>query len=315
MILPARQERGVVVFKVLPGLAYELRLAIAFSILFAGILVQLIAAHPEMGWVFLGMGNLLLLVSGYHNRVSNTGYAADATWERSTLDRLDEIERLVRRMKRWDESALDITSPVGGVIFLFLAAGLVAIAYFVAGSPRILAIDAAILFLPHFVTGTRRILTAPKLMLKIQNVQNVIDANREALSKHRVVPLFLMRGTDKPLPQDLKFRVDIEGKHEDFLGLQGQVVLNDVQGTSYPYFYVVLVAREGFGLHRAEKSYDPPQKVHVDFKVEDGVEVLVLRQFTTKRSGYHCKPSMARLLLHEGIRLAETYAPGVPTEQ
>jgi hypothetical protein len=51
--------------------------------------------------------------------------------------------------------------------------------------------------------------------------------------------LMALRGEQAQIPKDVKFRVEPAGGMEGFLGLYGQVVLNEVQGRSYPYFYVV----------------------------------------------------------------------------
>ena len=115
----------------------------------------------------------------------------------------------------------------------------------------------------------------------------------------------LLRGGT--IPDDLKFRVDIKDRDKDFLGLYGQVVLNEVQGKSYPYFYVVLVARRGYGLEATGKGVFRPG-VTTEFKVQDQVEVFVIRQKTTKTSGYHTKPGDALLILGDGLGLAERLA-------
>jgi hypothetical protein len=45
-----------------------------------------------------------------------------------------------------------------------------------------------------------------------------------------------------------------------------------------------------------------------EFKYEGEVEVMVLRQETTKTSGYHTKPAVANEILNEGLDLAERVA-------
>ena len=92
------------------------------------------------------------------------------------------------------------------------------------------------------------------------------------------------------------------------MGLYGQVVTNDVNGTSYPYFYVVLVARKGFGLQPVFQAYRPPKKMTKEFKVEDDVEVFVIRQTTSKTSGYHTKNKKMTAILKAGIALADQVA-------
>ena len=120
----------------------------------------------------------------------------------------------------------------------------------------------------------------------------------------------LLKGSDAKIPDDIKFKVDVEGRHPDFLGLYGQVVLNEVQGSSYPYFYVVLVARQGFGLADAHREYKSPRRIISEIKNQGQVEVLVIRQKTTKKSGYHTNPKKSAQIFLEGLELAEQIAGG-----
>ena len=175
-----------------------------------------------------------------------------------------------------------------------------------------LAIDAAVLLVPHWITGTRSILTLPRLLVQIKATRDVLDSAQQGLQRHRVVPLMLLSGGDAKLPEDVKFRIDLKDRHEDFLGLYGQVSINEVQGTSYPYFYVVLVTRKGFGLGPVHRKYHPSPNIVAEFDLKGEVEVLVIRQRTTKNSGYHTNSGTAREILRQGLQLAEEVGGGVP---
>jgi len=173
-----------------------------------------------------------------------------------------------------------------------------------------LAVDAAVLLIPHWVTGTRSILTRPRLLVQIGTIRDVLEANATALGRHKVVPLMLLAGDTVPIPSDVKFRVDLAAHHEDFLGLYGQVSINEVQGTSYPYFYVVLVARQGYGLGPAHRRYRPPPNIVGEFDTKGEVEVLIIRQHTTENSGYHTTTGTAEEIFRQGLRLAEDVGVG-----
>jgi hypothetical protein len=71
---------------------------------------------------------------------------------------------------------------------------------------------------------------------------------------------------------------------------------------------VVLVAKKGFGLEDAFKNFIPPAKITKEFKIEGDVEVFVIRQATTKTSGYHTRDKQMGSILAAGINLAENYA-------
>jgi hypothetical protein len=305
MILPATEDRRLVVFHVWPSLAYPARLAIAYTLVAAGLLVQLAMVTILPGVLLIGAGNLLLVVRGFDNRVDTNAFDPAAEWERVERTRLADIRELHTRMRRWDQSLLDVTNTRGLLVFLVLAAGGAFFAYRIGGLPRILIVDAMVLLLPHWITGVRSILTLPNLVVRTTLIEALLDGFEERPGGHQVQLLMLLRGSKHKIPDDVKFKVDIEDHHPDFLGLYGQVVINEVQGKAYPYFYVVLVARRDFGLKALHDSYEPPSNRVLKLTRQDQVEVLVLRQRTTKTSGYHTSSSAARSILDEGIRLAE----------
>jgi hypothetical protein len=206
-----------------------------------------------------------------------------------------------------------VTSPGGLVLFAVVAALLGFVAFAAEGVLRILAVDGLVLLVPHWLTGVRRILTRPRLMIKVDTIQRLLANLGPKLDRHRVDLMMLLDGAETRIPVDLKFKVDLEDHHPDFLGLYGQVVLNEVQGRSYPYFYVVLVARKGFGLKQAYDDYRAPGGITREFKVQRDVEVFIIRQHTTKTSGYHTRPGTATKILWEGLEVAEKVAGGVAT--
>jgi hypothetical protein len=57
--------------------------------------------------------------------------------------------------------------------------------------------------------------------------------------------------------------------------------------------------------------YQPDSGITKEFKVEDKVEVMVIRQFTTKKSGYHTKQPVANSIFLSGLSLAEQVATRV----
>jgi len=171
-----------------------------------------------------------------------------------------------------------------------------------------IVVNSAILLLPHWLTGTRRVLTQPSLLIKIATYEAVLKALQAGLQQHTVEFYVLLKGKNVRMPQDVKFRVRLAGQKEEFLGLYGQAAINTVQGSSFPYFYAVLVAKKDFGLDRLRQRTDAPSNMTLEFTQEGDVEVLVVRQTTTKTSGYHTKDSVAQAIMTEGLRLAEEVA-------
>jgi len=307
MIFPASQDRGVVVFLIWNNLSFQRRLAVSLLLVTVGLLAQAITFNILYGLPFLLVGNLLLLVRGINNRVDFGRYDPSAQWERVSLDKLNQLFELDQRMVRWDRNALDVTNVLGAFSFLLVTGGLTLAAIVSGGAFRILAIDLMVLLLPHWLTGARAVMRKPNLILKARVMKGVLDTAGDLTRRHQVGLLMLLKGEAK-VPADLKIKIDIEGHSEGFLGLYGQVVLNRVQGKPYPYFYVVLVAKQGFDLAARTQDYQPPAGVVREVKTQSEVEVVVIRQRTTKKTGFHTKHHTMILLLSEGLRLAEQVA-------
>jgi hypothetical protein len=312
MKLPAPQDRGIVVFWLAPSLAYTPRLAASVALIAVGLLFQLPSGSFLPGAIALVAGNLLLLVKGYDNRVDFKGFEAGAHWEPVEMEKLEQLKVLDQKIRRWDRSALDVSNPLGLVAFVLVAGGLAAAAVLGSGYARLLALDGAVLLLPHWITGIRTILRQPNLLVRIETIESVLHRAKRRLKDHKVTLMMLLSGGDTQIPEDVKFRIDLADRHQDFLGLYGQVVINEVQGRSHPYFYVVLVARKGFGLHDAFRRYASPKNIAKEFKHEREVEVMVIRQHTTKTSGYATKPQAAQHIFFEGLNVAEDVSAGVP---
>jgi len=147
------------------------------------------------------------------------------------------------------------------------------------------------------------------LLLSLVQFETLLKENsRPWLAGHKVDYYMMLAGNEAKIPDDVKVRINVKNQNKDFLGLYGQIVTNQVSGTAYPYFYVVLVAKKGFGLQKAFQTYMPPKKTTKEFKIEDDVEVLVIRQTTTKTSGYHTKNKKMISILKAGVALADQVA-------
>ena len=95
------------------------------------------------------------------------------------------------------------------------------------------------------------------------------------------------------MPCDAKLVLRLDALGDAFLGLQVQVVLNNVQGSDYPYLYCVLVARPQLHILEPNAIATPPKGIVVEPKHQeaDNVDIVVIRQETTKTKGYHTQPA------------------------
>ena len=310
MFLPNAEERNIVIFKLWPSLPYKIRLPAGICLIALGLVIQAITQSFWTGVIFLLVANALLLVSGYDNRVDFAQYDPSAEWERVDEKKLQELKQLDRKIKQWDLSLLDVSNVLGGIIFVLLTGMLVVGALAFSGAVQILIIDALILLLPHWITGIRRILRLPNITIRIDLIEKLIAGIRNRPGNRRIDLMMLLSGGEAKLPRDVKFKVDIQDHHPDFLGLYGQVVLNTVQGSHYPYFYVVLVSKKNLDLRKEYDSYSPPTGIVKEVKNQGEVKVMVIRQHTTKTSGYHTKFPAAARILDQGLTLAEKVAAG-----
>lgn len=304
----SNDERGILVFKLWPNLGYRRRMQISFGLIILGFITQWLTGMAFPGVLVLLAGNALLLVTGYHNKVEFGSYNPAAQWQKTTLVQLDELVELEKKIKRWDRSTMDVSNPLGLVVFVVL---LLLFFFWISnshGSSRIIAIDAAALLLPHWLTGFRRMLRLPGLMVKVDTLKDLLGSKTSGSGEYQPELLVLLKGTDEKLPDDVKFKIMPNEPMEKFLGLYGQVVINAVQGKSYPYFYVVLVAEKGSELNNLYQNYTPPSGIISEFKSQKNVDVFILRQKTSKTSGYHTKPDRVLSIFREGLHLMQDLA-------
>ncbi|NLM52900.1 MAG: hypothetical protein GX197_08805 [Firmicutes bacterium] len=248
--------------------------------------------------MFLVGAAALNLVEGFDNRIRLEKYIKDSNWTVVDMERIQEIKRLGDRIKKWNADTLDITNGLGLLIFL-LAAGAAAITFFLLislyGSAHvglIFLLDAVILFFPLWFNGTRKVSTQDNLQRKIAIIMEM-EAEFKLVKKinETFVPALLLarEQSGKSVPVDARFTVNFAGQPEGFYGLQGQIHLNQVQGTVYPYFYCVIPARKGFGLHKYVEKIPAGRNITVAFQSDGNAEVIVIRRTTTKNTGYHTK--------------------------
>jgi len=293
-------SQDTLVFWLWRNMPYKKRMLISFGLIILGFLLQWYTGEIFSGVIPLLAGNALLLVRGYDNRVEFKGFEPVQQWQKVERKQLYQLKELDRKMKRWDRSFIDISNTWGVITFALLMLALIAMfiwtdTHSAYAHLMVIPVDLGILFLPHWFAGIRTIERKPGLLIKAELFKQVLDLAKRPGMRRDV--LMLLKGRDKSMPEDIKIRLAPEDAPEDFLGLYGQVVINNVRGKSYPYFYMVLVARPGMGMNALKKRLDLPDDIVGEFKEQDDVEILVLRQFTTSTSGYHTDGDRVRQLL------------------
>jgi hypothetical protein len=328
-LLPDRERRHLLQFYFLPRWDYGLRLAWAGGLIGAGMLMQLLwrpnspAPLLLLTLPMLFVGTILLLVRGFN--LKPPGRLDQGEWEKTTRDRFRQVRAMESEVKSWDEVLTDITCVSGSVIFAMVAIGVVLLWVVLQSQQELrqaatlFAVDAAVLILPHWFTGTRRGWRPVALRQQIGALEvalHSIETYEEPPCQ--IQPMFEMTGNDqKRTPVAARAFVRFPDGPVDFLGLQFQVALNDVQGTKYPYLYVVLIAKKSFRLLEQhldkiraalESKQERPKGLlglfageqtdglTVESSSENDVDVIIIRQHTTKKSGYHTDPAACGLI-------------------
>ena len=308
-ILPEPQRRGEIKFKVAKFLPYDVRLALIVILLLVGVALQVV--FPLSWWLgvpFLAVGTLLGLIRGYDNKLRSA--PTHKEWVRVTRQQFDHVIELNKKSKTWDQTFIDITCPRGCLAFLVIAGFAAYVCYWLATRNQeslatLWATDVAVLVLPHWVVGIRSILKNAPLIIKIQNLISIADAFPAVGKEGEELQYMLEVGETAAgkTPVDAKMVLAFHNGPPEFLGLQLQLAINNVQGADYPYFYCVLVARPAFGLLEKYRPHLQPN-ITVEKSREKDVHIIVIRQTTTQTSGYHTKPADVRTLFH--YALAET---------
>jgi hypothetical protein len=173
----------------------------------------------------------------------------------------------------------------------------------------IVGVDSLLLVLPQWFSGMRGIQRRGDLVLKATHVSQVLEGLSDAdLRGGELSARLHMVGPDEErVPDNFKLAVAYPDGPEGFHGVQAQAVINRVQGTGYPYFYACLVAQEGLGLLKKGRPASLPDEVICETETKDGVDVVILRQQTTKTSGYHTKPDASLRILRTALDTASRF--------
>ncbi len=306
----ARQDE--IKFMFFKGLPYRMRIGLVVTGIALGLLVQLFVSF-WLGWLLLALASGMSLVQGYDSTPVAKGTAEK--WDQVTPDEYAKVRNKQGELRRWDLDAFDITNPLGGTFFaILLVLGVVVWLALLDQPGRVAefwAWDASVMLVPHWLTGVRKYLRQDQLIIKIGLLEKVMGLLASP-SDVQVLPMLATRATkeDKRFPVDARLMLRLVGAPAGFLGIQVQIAINSVQGTDYPYLYCVLLARnEARFFAKAKQAVTAfpgfdRSGVTVEPSSEQGVDVLVVRQTTTRTSGYHTDPARAQSLVSFAVQLA-----------
>ncbi len=343
MLLPAAERQGEIHFFIAKSLPYLIRVPLAFLLLAGGLAIQ-IASPPLLGGaqtvgigaglVAVLAGVLMLLTRGFSNKTKVRRATLD--WRPASRDEVERILAINEKQKAWDQDLIDVTCNRGqlGVfaVALVIVAAAGAATFFLPYSARplmiLLAVNAAIMVLPFWITGTRSFLKHDKLIIKVKmllELERIFESVRGE-GEEFLYQLQSAKSQDGSgdVPCDVKGVIQFHDGPPEFLGIQMQTSINSVQGADYPYFYCVLVAKKEFGEMTVERPPVPERKgcivitkggtgpvntdgcpeMAISRERESDVNIIVLRQKTTKQSGYHTNQKAANAIFRYALAQA-----------
>ena len=304
----SKENNSIIVFHVWKSLPYKLRMMISFFLIVVGLIIQYYGSL-YLGLLFVLGGNMLTLVKGYDNRIKLGMYSATGEWVKTDKEHLDQIVEMNKKVNKLKSSFLDISSK-GAFLFIvlvFVLVVLISIAfdqnnYYL----KMMVFNTAILFLPHWFTGLNQFTDTPYLVRKILIYKKVLKEYDTDLQNKKVSFMIFVKGKDDKLPSDVKMKIDFENQTDNFLGLYAQIAANSIQGKFYPYFYMVMVAKEQMKMtDKYFNQLEVSKPIIKEKSKENNLDIIIIRQHTTKTSGYYTTPKRVNKIFTTGLAAAE----------
>ncbi len=319
-VIPGANQRGLLQFRLAKNLPYARRMTLAGALILAGFALEILLPPPFalLGLAPLAAAAMLLATAGYTNRPALPEQGG--LWKTAPLDRLETLAALHRKTVSWDRAFLDISNPLGFFAFVaFLAlTGFVALIVSADSSSGfgflLTTLSGLTLAAPIWFTGLRAGFTHSELALKVKTLQQTLKILPPALGPGEEARLSLrLLGPEKEeVPDDVKLQIAWRDADAGFYGLQFQVNINTVQGNRYPYAYFVVVARRGMNIFQHARGLTKGKNITIETRVQNDVEVIIIRQTATRTSGYYTKPPAIAQLAAVALEAARRAARANP---
>jgi len=295
---------------ILPQMPAGSRLLAIALLIGGGVALQVMAGQALLGWLLILAGSLLGVVRSVRSKRPAQSSATQwvevlpEQWERA-LEKSKSSSRAAGAQGIWIILIAVVAVPVTIFATEFLSEDDWDLALLVVG-------DALALLAPTLIFGWISIWQPPGLAVQLKALLGVYRELEEAGDGDLILMPMLevaasAESEERSVPQEARMMIRLRGAPEDFIGVQVQVSLNDVSGTKYPYLYCVLLAREGLAAQlRAARVSD--NQLVTEPSREGDVSVLVLRQHTTKTSGYHTNERRQLQIVNAALAAARQVA-------
>lgn len=304
------EEQDSVKFYILKNLSYSNRMVLFWSLLAVGFLFQIIFMKVFPGAVFLICASVLNLTRGYDNLVKHMHFDKDDSWTQVDMERINRIIHLEKKTKEWNKDIFDISNSKGVLTLILTLSAVLFATVFLAiltsfsGVVWIFLIDVIILIFPIWFSGNKQILKQQDLNIRVDIIKDMEGFFRSIKKDGESFrpALMLARGKNgKSVPKNSRFTISFDDMPEGFYGIQAQININSVEGTRHPYFYCVIAAKSGFGLENYVEKIPVEKNIVISCEKDNDAEVIVIRQHTTKTSGYFTGIGVCKKILETAV--------------
>ena len=309
---PSPEDQDTIKFYLFKKLSYTTRMLLYLGCIIVGLLLQIITVNIWPGVIILIFASLLILVKGLSAKPTPVSKRNEGSWVKTSMEKVHQIKQIKQSINKWDKDALDISNGLGCVTFILVFAVISFIFVSIAAEVNesvagIFIVDSIILIASIWFNGMRTKGHQQMLYIKTDIVVE-LEKYFEKIKKpgeNYVPSMILAKNKEgKEFPTDCRFNIVFDNVSADFYGIQAQININDVSGTNYPYFYCVITAKNGYGLGKYTSQLVIPKGITVQFSKDAGAEVIVIRQVTTKNSGYHTNIYACNDILKFSLSLA-----------
>jgi hypothetical protein len=295
------------VYLILDRISPRLRALVSAVLMFAGFVFQLSTKNILAGMPFIVFCVLLNVIKSIAiKRVT----PEKLVWEEVTRQKIEEVAEHCRKIKKFRSGNLGcffgmIIAVVFFGVFLSPIIQDISLPFSIVAT----VVNAFVLFTGLILSGRKSIWMPRALDIKIQIVNGIMESPLIRCDPGlSAIPYLEIGQTGQgSFPNDARILIKLRDAPDEFIGLQGQISINTVKSRDYPYFYVVLLAHPGFGLFEKFKSLKVVlDDVTIEHKKTAEVDVIVIRQTTTKTSGFHTDQRAQDHILANSIKAAKT---------
>lgn len=292
---------SLVNYLLLPKVEFRLRGFVTLILFIAGIFIQWSSNNFFVGFPLVLLAGLLHIQKGVKLKRPKGG---KVVWRSGNEKELIKIEAQITRIKKWRGLNFNTKTAIAFPIFFILVFGSPFL-----GKTAIFIWDLALLFAPIFLTGTRSAWEPPELRTKTENMKKLIQSFPwQSYGGYSYNLEFgIMRKVDSSYPFDVRLKIKKKNQLDQLIGIQGQYSINRIKATEYPYFYIVIIGKKSFDL---KARIGRVANWTTEFEHDQEAEVAVIRQHTTKTSGYHTPLSTQVAILKTGIEIFDRINEG-----